>query len=325
MPAAACTIIAVRKRSVCTTSTFGALRMCANLQPNQPVAREGLVSVRNAELYWREIGQGQPILVLHGGPDFSHNYLLPDMDRLAVAFRLIYYDQRGRGKSAHNVQPDDVSIQSEVADLDAIREFLGLESLALLGHSWGGVLAMEYAIRHPQRVSHVILMNSAAASHEDYILFQEAHGKRAARVLEKQKVLSSTAKYQAGDPQTVAEYYRLHFSTTLRQAEQLERLIDSLRASFTSEGILKAWAIEERLMNQTQRSSEYDLLPLLKQLRMPALVIHGEYDFIPVEVAIHIAQAIPRARLLLLQGCGHFTYLECPQDVRKAIVDFLRG
>ncbi len=66
----------------------------------QPVARSGYLSINGVELYVREVGAGQPVIVLHGGPDFDHNYLLPEMDRLAGSCRLIYYDQRGRGRSA---------------------------------------------------------------------------------------------------------------------------------------------------------------------------------------------------------------------------------
>jgi pimeloyl-ACP methyl ester carboxylesterase len=97
--------------------------------------RESRIPVGNASLYSREIGRGQPIIVLHGGPDFDHGYLLPDLDRLADAFRLVYYDQRGRGKSADRVQREDVTIMSDVEDLDKVRGHFQLESPALLGHS----------------------------------------------------------------------------------------------------------------------------------------------------------------------------------------------
>jgi pimeloyl-ACP methyl ester carboxylesterase len=103
--------------------------------------RESRIPVGKASLYSRDIGRGQPIIVLHGGPDFDHRYLLPDLDRLADGFRLIYYDQRGRGQSADHVQPDDVTLLSDVDDLDRVREHYRLESAALLGHSWGAVLA----------------------------------------------------------------------------------------------------------------------------------------------------------------------------------------
>jgi proline iminopeptidase len=288
--------------------------------PSNP--HEGFLLVEHVKLYTREIGAGQPIILLHGGPDFDHNYLLPDMDRLSESFRLIYYDQRGRGKSADDVQPEDVTIQSEIEDLEHLREYFQLESVALLGHSWGGLLAMEYALRYPQRVSHLILMNTAPASHDDLVLFQFERRRTAAQDLEQLQVLKSTAKYAQGDLETDAAYYRIHFRMALQQSQHLERTIKSLRLNFTPEGVRKARAIEKRLYDQTWISSEYNLLPQLKQLNIPTLIMHGDHDFIPIECAVHIAQAIPGTRFVLLKECGHFSYLECPNEVRKEIVAF---
>jgi proline iminopeptidase len=298
--------------------------MSLNPSSDQPVPRNGYLPVENARLYYREVGQGQPIMILHGGPDFDHNYLLPEMDRLSDSYRLIYYDQRGRGRSAENVQPEDVSMESEIRDLEALREYFKLGSVAVLGHSWGGVLAMEYAIRHPQRVSHLILMSTAPASHDDYLLLrQELPRKRAAGDQEKMKEIASSARYEQGDIESDAAYYRIHFRPTLRQPEQLERVIRSLRSSFTPEGIQKARAIEDRLTNETWMLSEYNLLPRLAALHIPTMVLVGEYDLVPVECAAHIAQAISGARLVVLKDCGHFSYLECPDQVRKEIAGFL--
>src|SRR5947209_15660282 len=134
--------------------------MCADRAPPHPASRTGYLPVDRGALCYRAIGQGRPIIILHGGPDFDHTYLLPDMDRLADAFHLIYYDQRGRGRSSAQVQPEDVSLESEIDDLDRLREYFQLGSVAVVGHSWGGLLAMAYAIRHPDRVSHLILMNT---------------------------------------------------------------------------------------------------------------------------------------------------------------------
>jgi proline iminopeptidase len=296
--------------------------MHTNVSSDQPAPHEGYAPVKHAQLYYREIGQGQPIIVLHGGPDFNHNYLIPDLDCLSDSFRLIYYDQRGRGKSGGNVQPDEVTIGSEIDDLEDLRQYFQLDSVAVLGHSWGGLLAMEYAIHHPHRVSHLILMNTAPASHADLILFREERRKTEPDNLEKLKALSATARFEAGDLETDAEYYRIHFRATLRQPEQLERVVKSLRLSFTAEGIRKARAIENRLYDETWLSSEYDLLPKLKRLSIPTLVIHGDYDFVPAVCVEHIAQAIPGAQFVVLKECGHFSYLECPNEVRKAIADF---
>jgi proline iminopeptidase len=290
-----------------------------------PGPYEGYVQVQDAQLYYREIGHGQPIIVLHGGPDFDHCYLLPHLDRLSTSFRLIYYDQRGRGKSAENVPPEQVSLISEINDLDAIREHFHLDAVTILGHSWGGLLAMEYATRFPHRVSHLILMNTAPVSRDDVAFFRQERSRTAASDLEQMRALSSMPHYQTGDIQADAEYYRLHFKATIRQPEQLEHVIQRLRMNVTPQDILKARAIEERLYDETWRLDEYDLAPRLSRLNIPTLIIHGDNDFVPAICAEHIAQAVPGARFVLLNNCGHFSYLECPDDVHREMIAFFEN
>lgn len=275
------------------------------------------------ELFARDIGRGTPIVVLHGGPDFDHQYLLPELDRLADKFRVITYAQRGRGASSAGTRAEDVALASEITDLDALRAQFGLESVALLGHSWGGVLAMEYAIRHPQRVSRLILMNSGPASRADYERLRQARARTAAVELKRMAEIAASPRYQSGELAADADYYRFHFGATARNPDQLERLLKRLRMNFTPETILLARQIEDRLMSQTWSRPDYDLLPALRALRVPALVIHGEHDLIPEECARHIADAIPGARFVLLPGCGHFSLMEAPEAVIEAISEFL--
>jgi len=287
--------------------------------------RESRVPVGKASLYTRTIGRGQPLIVLHGGPDFDHGYLLPDLDRLADAFQLIYYDQRGRGKSADGVVAEDVTLGFDVDDLDKVRQHFRLESAALLGHSWGAVLALEYALRHPDRVSHLILMNPAPASAADLAVLRKYYLQKLGADMERQRAIVQSAAYRAGDPEAVAARYRLHFKPALKQPQHYEKLMAVMKAGFVSQGkagILKARAVEERLMHDTWEVQGYDLHPRLASLRMPTLVIWGDYDFIPAEIATHIARAIPKARLVTVKDCGHFAYLECPAEVRAAFTDF---
>jgi proline iminopeptidase len=258
---------------------------------------EGHVMVDGARLYCRAVGEGPPIVVLHGGPDFDHTYLLPEMDRLADAFRLVYYDQRGRGRSSGNVEPGEVGIESEVADLDGLRRRLGSGSVAILGHSWGGVLAMEYAARRPDRVSHLILLNTAPASAEDVAVFRQHLLRiRPAGDVDQMQAIASSARYEAGDLEAEAAYYRLHYRVALRTPEQVEQVVGRLRAHFTEDDVLKARAIEQRLYDDTWETAGYDLVPKLRALDMPALVLHGEYDFVPVALAARIARALPNGR-----------------------------
>jgi len=287
--------------------------------------REGYVPAKGARLFYRETGSGPPVIVIHGGPDFDMNYLLPDMDRLAGRFRLVYYDQRGRGKSAAGVRPEDVSLESEVNDLDTLRKFLHLESVTLLGHSWGGVIAAAYAARHPGAVSRLILLNTAPLTHDDFLLLRAAFSsKRPPADAAQMRAIASGEAFRDGNPDTVAEYYRLHFRMTVRDTALLARLVRSLGRGFTSDGILKARAIEDRLRGETWLDTAYDALRPLAALSIPVLVIHGDYDFIPVGCAAHAAQVIPGARLVVLKECGHFAYMEKPEDVLREITNFLR-
>ena len=291
---------------------------------NGLVPNESFVQIGPERLYVREVGHGVPIMVLHGGPDFDHQYLLPEMDRLADSFHLVYYDQRGRGRSFSGVQPDDVTMATEVDDLDRVRESLGLESIAVLGHSWGGLLAMEYAIRHPERVSHLILMNTAPASHTDAgaLRAELAHRKSPAQA-KRMDELRSDPRFQAGDIDSEAEYYRIHFGTTLRSPDHLDAVIRRLRSAFNEDGIVAARAIEDRLYEDTWERDEYDLLPALRKLDIPTLVITGDNDFVPWEVIAHIAEAIRGSRVEVLADCGHFPYLEQPEATRTIIATFM--
>jgi len=290
------------------------------------ISGETRIAVGNASLYAREVGHGQAIIVLHGGPDFDQAYLLPELDRLADGYRLIYYDQRGRGRSAEHVQPDDVTMASDVDDLDRVRQHYKLESATLLGHSWGAVLALEYALRHPTHVSHLVLMNPAPASTSDLVVFRKAYVEQLGADMQRQREIVAGAAYKAGDPDAVSARYRIHFKHALKRPEDYEKLMARMKAAFASQGkdgILEARAVEDRLMRDTWDVEDYDLLPKLRTLAIPTLVFTGDSDLIPGEIGAHIAHAIPNARLVMLKDCGHFAYLECPGDVRRAFDDFL--
>ena len=161
---------------------------------------------------------------------------------------------------------------TEVDDVDQVRAWFGFESIALLDHSWGALLAMENAIRHPERVSHPILMNSAPASRTDVLaLRDELARRRSPAQAERMNELRSDPRFQAGDIDTEAEYYRIHYGTTLRNPDHLEAVLRRLRSAFTEDGIRR------------------------------------------------IADAIPGSRLLVLPHCGHFAYLERPDQTRTSV------
>ena len=123
-------------------------------------AVETIVELNGVRLYTRQVGDGPSVVVLHGGPGAHHDYLLPQYDRLAAGRALIYYDQRGGGRSA---VPRDMAVgwREHVADLEALRNHWRLDRLTLLGYSWGGLLAVLYALEHPSRIARLALVSGA--------------------------------------------------------------------------------------------------------------------------------------------------------------------
>ncbi|HET9344745.1 MAG TPA: alpha/beta fold hydrolase [Candidatus Limnocylindrales bacterium] len=282
------------------------------------------VQVDGGALFVRDIGSGPPILALHGGPDFDHAYLLPELDRLAGQFRLVYYDQRGRGRSFHGEGPDDVTMESEMDDADRVRAWTRSDTVALLGHSWGGLLAMEYAIRHPDRVSHVVLIDTAPASHQDMLeLRRHLRSLRSPEQLARMGELASDPAFLTGDPDATAEYNRIHFAPTIHRSQDLDMVVARFYTASTPQGIVAAREIEESLYAQTWSNEAYDLFPSLRELRIPTLVIRGEHDFIPESVSRRIAASLQPSRFVAILDAGHFAFVEQPEMVRSAIAEFL--
>src|SRR5260370_2561905 len=122
--------------------------------------QETTVEVNGVRLYTRRVGDGTPVVVLHGGPGAHHDYLLPQYDRLPQGRALVYYDQRGGGRSP---VPRETLVgwREHVADLEALRRGWGLSRVTLLGYSWGGLLALLYALEHPERIEQLALVSTA--------------------------------------------------------------------------------------------------------------------------------------------------------------------
>ncbi|HEY0866717.1 MAG TPA: alpha/beta fold hydrolase [Fimbriimonas sp.] len=283
-------------------------------------AAECAVPLNGESFFCRQVGRGPEAFVLHGGPDFDHSYLVPGMDLLADEFRLSYYDQRGRGRSTGAAE--SVSLASEVEDLDAIRRHFGLDRLDLLGHSWGAILALEYALRHPDRVSRLILMNPAPVTSGDMARTRELRSSRLADQRRELDAISQSPAFAAGDPAVVSRYYKRVFVAGLKNPDHLRRL-DWEFTHFTPSGLRRARAIEERLFAETFSRHDFDMSGRLTGIRAPALVVHGDHDFVPVDCARRIAAAIPGARIVVLPECGHFAFVEQPEETHREVSRFL--
>ena len=109
----------------------------------------------------------------------------------------------------------------------------------------------------------------------------------------------------------------------MKNREALEQVVRRLRAHFTPAGVLAARAIEQRLYDETWERDGYDLIPKLRDIEIPSLVLHGEDDFVPISLAARVAQALPLGRLVVLEDCGHFAPLEAPELVHEHVAALL--
>ena len=124
----------------------------------------GYKVINGVSLYYETIGEGTPIVVVHGGAGLDHRYLLPQMEKLAKGYKLIFYGQRAMGKSSADFDTSQMTMNSFVEDLEGIRKAFGLQKMNLIGHSWGGLVSMFYAIKYPSHLQSLILVNTTPAS-----------------------------------------------------------------------------------------------------------------------------------------------------------------
>jgi proline iminopeptidase len=269
------------------------------------------VQVPGAELFVRRVGAGRPAIVLHGGPGADHEYLRPGFDALADGRELIYYDQRGGGRSpvARDVP---VGWTEQVADLEALRRHWGLEQLTVVGYSWGGLLALLYALEHPGRVVRLALVSPAPTW-------------RAAR--ERFEAVFSRRNL---DPAFQDERRRLRESG-LRERDPdafQQRIFELSVAPYFFDPSRARDLTPFRVVGRTQQEvwhslGDYDLRPRLPALAgIPSLVLHGEEDAIPIDAARTAAQLLG-AEFHPVPRCGHVPYVEAFETFRTVVGGFL--
>lgn len=267
-------------------------------------------AVRGVEIFERRAGSGPATVVLHGGPGAHHDYLLPGFDALASGRTLIYYDQRGGGKSpvARDVP---VGWTEHVADLDALRSIWGLDRLTLLGYSWGGLLAELYATTHPDRVERLALVSAAPAWRAARTEFERRfHERTMSPALQAERATLRESKLRERDPVAFQRrLFELSVAGYFHDPSQVRALTPFRVTGRTQQEV---WS----------SLGEFDLRPALRGLHVPAVVLHGDDDPIPAESAREVAECLGAPFHLLLH-CGHVPYVEAFEDFRRILDAFL--
>jgi pimeloyl-ACP methyl ester carboxylesterase len=280
---------------------------------------EGLTTRDGRRLAYRRTGNG-PVLVCHGGgPGFSSLYL-GELAGLGDELELVLVDPRGTGGSTKPSDSRAYAIEDYVSDLEELREHLGLERMQLFGHSHGGIVAMAYAARHPERVERLILASTLARFSPEAEAAMAAAVERHADEPWYEDARAALEAEEAGEFETDEELAVL----SLREFPfYFARYGDDERAYVESLGSDLPNADALRLFNQEQVPT-FDLRPELARIAAPTLVITGEEDFItgPLSAA-ELSEGILGAETVLIPGCGHFIFVEAPAAFRESMLAFL--
>ena len=265
-------------------------------------------------LFTRRVGSGPLVVVLHGGPGASHDYLLPQYDRLAQGRSLFYYDQRGGGQSP---VPRDTPVgwREHVADLEGLRVELALERLTLCGYSWGGLLAVLYLLEHPDRVERLALVDPASITAEYRRQFEEEFARRmAAPEIQRERDALRASGLRERDP---AAYKRRTF----------ELSVAGYFRDFHDAKNLTAFRVTARTQEAVWKSlGQYDLRPQLQAVTSrfpipPSLILHGTFDPLPI-AGSHELAALLKARLTELPA-GHCPHVEATAEFVRTLDEFL--
>jgi len=285
-----------------------------------PAAVEGTVAVPGGSLHYTMRGRGEPVLVLSGGPGFAGDYMAPVAAELSSSNRTVLLDQRGTGGSRlDRLDESTLTVELAVADLERLRQALGLDSWIVLGHSWGGMLGMLYATAHPAAVSALVLVASGGPTRE---FFEPFGDNLEARLLpadrEAVEFWRDPARQQADPWRATYEGLRAKVPAYFFERKKAWLFVAAMRPEGYSSAV-------NRLLLANLERTGYDLRPALRRMHVPALLLQGRQDPMPESVAIELHGLIEGSQLRFLDRCGHFAWLEQAEAFYGAVRGFLSG
>ena len=288
--------------------------------PPIPAPREeGYTSTTGQPLYWCRYGpvRAPRVLVLHGGPGADHAYLLPHFLDLADEFELVFYDQRGGGRSRTD-DPAPITWQTHVEDLEHVAAELVPGPLSILGYSWGALLALLYSVEaaHGRRTPapvRLALVDPAPISRSARTQFEAEFARRAsAPALQAMRAALASSGLRERDP-----------------AAHRQRAFELSVAGYFHEPVRAAdvtpFRVTGRVQTQVWESlGDFDLIPSLAAVHTDVLIVHGRQDPIPLASSAAAAGALG-AQLVVLEDCGHVPYVEQRVQLFEALRVFLRN
>lgn len=268
-----------------------------------------VVDVGGTQLFVAESGHGRAVVALHGGLGLDHTYLRPWLDDLGEGIRTIYLDHRGNGRSPAGRPLTEVDMATWADDVDTVCNALGLDDVVLLGHSYGGFVALECALRHPDRIAGLVLCGTGTGYEAEAV----AVGLDRRNATEEQRRAFSGAPFTTDEE--FAAWMRVAAPLYLHPAATVSLDVSAVRfrvdALARGADVLAGW----------DRSAD------LAGLRVPALIVTGRHDFVmPVEAAAaRLAAILPDATCVVFEDSGHLPFIEEPDRFAHVVRSWLHS
>ncbi len=248
--------------------------------------------INGAEIYYTTVGEGTPVMVMHGGLGLDHTYFRPYLDGLQNV-QIIYYDHLGNGRSEHPEDFSELTFDRFVADAEGLRQYLDLGKIILIGHSYGGFIAQEYAAAHPDALKGLVLSNTVPVF--DYAPTLSGTEEQMAML---GKVFSAPAESDedfANSWNVISQMYYKHYDP------EIGATLDA-----NTHYSYQAWNVANGLL------ATFNTLEKLPLIEVPTLVIGASYDGItPTEPgAERITGLMPNAQMVVFENSGHFPFIE---------------
>lgn len=268
------------------------------------------------DIYHTSSGTGPALLLIHGGPGLGATYLEDHFAPLSENFQLITYDQRNSGRSPLQPDTSKVRLPAFLTDISELLDYYKVSKAIIIGHSWGGLLAMKFAINHPERVSHLILINSNTASSE---LNNQANTKLANRFsaddLEAMTQIRRTEAFLHQDPKAYEELMEIGFSYQFKNPNLIRNLKLGLPQDFGAKS--------QALGHLFKDLGTYNFMEELKSIEAPTLLLYGLHDPLTPYALNSMAPIIPNVETVVIEDAGHFPFIEKNTETLDALKTFI--
>ena len=276
------------------------------------------IQLSNASLYYEIKGEGSPVLLLSGGPGVSSRQLVGLRDAISQKYKSILFDQRGTGQS-HTLPLDSttINLKQSVQDIATLLKALNIPRVAIVGHSWGAMLALSFAIQHPSQIDKLVLIGSGPLAFSDYEIQADNVYARASRV-EKEYMDRLEDSMKIAPSRTLG----------MARAKQFLRFItyDATRTDSLFEEIRKGGSspVMSMLIFRDLQKTNYNVKDKIGSLRFPTLVICGRQDPVGIFPSIYLKELNNKFSLVWIEKSGHFPWLEQPGAFYLELFKFLK-